>query len=141
VLPGVSITAAEVPRELLQLKEVPPLAVSVVLPPAQITCVPLMEAVGSVFTVTDAVSVSVQPLASVTVTVYEVVLPGVTITAADVPSELLQLNEVPPLAVSVVLPPAQITCVPLIKAVGSVFTVTEVASESVQPLASVTVTV
>ncbi len=64
-----------------------------------------------------------------------------TITAAELPRELLQLNEVPPLAVSVVLPPAQITCVPLIKAVGSVFTVTEVASESVQPLVSVTVTV
>ena len=64
-----TITAAEVPRELLQLNEVPPLAVSVVLLPAQITCVPLIEAVGSVFTVTDAVSVSVQPLASVTVTV------------------------------------------------------------------------
>ena len=69
MLPGVTITAAEVPRELLQLNEVPPLAVRVVLPPAQITCVPLMEAVGSVFTVTDAVSVSVQPLVSVTVTV------------------------------------------------------------------------
>jgi hypothetical protein len=126
---------------LLQLNEVPPLAVSVVLPPAQIVCVPLIEAVGSVFTVTDAVSVSVQPLASVTVTVYEVVLPGVTITAAEVPRELLQLKEVPPLAVSVVLPPAQITCVPLIEAVGSVFTVTDAVSVSVQPLASVTVTV
>ncbi len=69
MLPGETMTAAEVPSELLQLKELPPLAVSVVLPPAQITCVPLIEAVGSAFTVTDAVSESVQPLASVTVTV------------------------------------------------------------------------
>jgi hypothetical protein len=46
-----------------------PAAVSVVLAPLHIVVVPPMEAVGRLFTVTVEVSVSVQPLPSVTVTV------------------------------------------------------------------------
>ena len=46
-----------------------PEAVSVVLDPLQIVVTPLIEAVGRLFTVTVAVSVSVQLLPSVIVTV------------------------------------------------------------------------
>lgn len=46
-----------------------PEAVSVVLPPVQMVVVPPMAAVGRLFTVILAVSLSVQPLMSVTVTV------------------------------------------------------------------------
>jgi hypothetical protein len=47
----------------------PPLAVSVALVPLQIVLTPLIAATGRLFTVTVAVSVSVQLLPSVTVTV------------------------------------------------------------------------
>ena len=46
-----------------------PEAVKVVLVPLQIVVTPPIEATGRLFTVTVAVSVSVQPLVSVTVTV------------------------------------------------------------------------
>jgi hypothetical protein len=65
------------------------------------------------------------------------VLPGVTITAAELPRELLQLNEVPPLAVSVVLPPIHTAAVPLITAAtgaGSVI-VTFILSSSAKSFA------
>jgi hypothetical protein len=54
---------------LLQEYVNPPEAVSVVLTPAHIVVFPLIDAVGRLFTVTVAVSVSVQLLPSVTVTV------------------------------------------------------------------------
>jgi hypothetical protein len=61
----------------------PPLAVSVVLPPAQMVVVPDIPAIGNVFTVTVSVAVEVQPLAPVTVTVYVVVADGDTVIPAS----------------------------------------------------------
>jgi hypothetical protein len=103
---------------------------------------PLIAAVGGVvFKVTTAVSVSVQPFAAVTVTVY---VPAVVIEleAASV-EPLLHKYVPPPLAVKIVLVVVQSKAkTPLIAAVGSVvFNVTTAVSESVQPLAAVTVTV
>ena len=60
---------AAVVAPLLQLYVPPPVAVKVVLPPLQIVVVPVMVAVGALFTVTVLVEVAVQPFAPVTVTV------------------------------------------------------------------------
>ena len=49
--------------------EVPPVAVNTLLPPAQITCVPPIDATGNGFTVNTRVAVAEQPFAFVTVTV------------------------------------------------------------------------
>ena len=65
----------------------PPLAVNVVLAPVQKLKVPLIAAVGGVLMVTTLLSVSVQPLASVTVTVY---VPAVVTTFIAVFVVLLQ---------------------------------------------------
>ena len=62
----------------------PPLAVSVVLWPTQMTLVPEMLGVGKGFTVTVLVDEAVHPPAPVTVTVYVVVAPGLTVIAAVV---------------------------------------------------------
>ena len=118
----------------------PPLAVKLVLPPAHIVVVPAINAVGRAFTVTVELAVFVHPLPSVTVTVYAVVADGDTVIDAVV-SFVLHEYDVPPLAVSIVLPPAQISVVPVMAAVGKAFTVTVAELMFVQPLAEVTVTV
>ena len=116
-------------------------AVSKADSPIQVVVPPLMDATGSVFTVTVAVSLSVQPLPSVTVTVYVVVTEGDTVIPGALPRPPDHAYVPAPEAVSVVPELLQIVVVPLIIAVGSAFTVTVAVSLSVQPLPSVTVTV
>jgi hypothetical protein len=118
----------------------PPAAVNDVLPPLQITFVPVMLAVGNGFTVTACAAIAVQLLPFVTVTVYVVFTEGVTVMAAVV-APLLQAYVPPPTAVKVVLAPLQITDVPVMLAVGNGLTVTVLVAVEVQPLALVTVTV
>ena len=93
LLPSVTVTVyvvnafgdtvfAAVFIELLHAKLCPPLAVSVVLVLLQIAIVAgLIFATGKVFTVTFALAVAVQLLASVTVTVYGVFTKGETVIA------------------------------------------------------------
>lgn len=133
---------ALVPRLFDQAYVPAPEAVNVVLLPLHMEVVPPMAAVGRLFTVTVADSLSVQPLALVTVTVYVVLVVGETVMPALLP-RLFDHAYIPapaPEAVSVVLPPVQTEVVPLIDAVA-VATVTVAVSESVQPSAAVTVTV
>ena len=59
--------------------EVPPLAVSVTGVPAQVDAGPLMEAVGSGFTVMTVLAMFGQPIAFVTVTLYVVFTVGDTV--------------------------------------------------------------
>ena len=66
---GLTCTDELVPRLPDHKNVEAPEAVSVVLDPLQIVVTPLIEAVGRLFTVTVAVSVSVQLLPSVIVTV------------------------------------------------------------------------
>jgi hypothetical protein len=118
----------------------PPAAVNEVLPPIQITFVPVILAVGNGLTVTACAAVAVQLLPFVTVTVYVVFTEGVTVMAAVV-APLLQEYVPPPAAVKVVLAPLQITDVPVMLAVGNGLTVTVLVAVDVHPLALVTVTV
>src|SRR6185436_18527608 len=118
-------------------------AVSVTLLPAQNVVGPpaVIVALGSAFTVTVVgAEVALQPLASVTVTLYE----PLALTLMDcVVAPFDQRYELALEAVSVTLPPAQKVVGPpaVIVAVGSAFTVTVVGAEvALQPLASVTVT-
>lgn len=69
---------------VLQAWAVPGEAVSTVLPPAQILVVPdgVMVAVGNALTVTVTVCVKEHPLASVPVTLYVVVVTGLTVLLA-----------------------------------------------------------
>jgi hypothetical protein len=114
---------AAVVAPLLQAYVPPPVAVKVVLPPLQITDVPVMLAVGNALTATPLLAVDVQPLPLVTVTVYVAFAVGLTVMAAVV-APLLQEYVPPPVAVKVVLPPLQITDVPVMLAVGNGLTVT-----------------
>ena len=98
-----------------------------------------MAAVGSGFTVTVCDATAVQPLASVTVTLYAVVLAGDTVMLAVVAPVFHSYPE-PPLAVRVVFSPSQMMVSPVMAAFGSGFTVTIRLAASVQPLPSVTVT-
>jgi hypothetical protein len=79
-------------------------------------------------------------LASVTVTVYVVVVVGDTVMDA-VPAVVLHEYPVPPLAVSVLLPPTHIAAgAAVIDGAGSVLTVTVLDAVAEQALASVTTT-
>ena len=118
-----------------------PEAVRVVLVPLQTVVIPLMAARGSEFTVTVAVSLSVQPLLFVTVTVYVAVTSGDTLTTILLPSPPDQAYVLAPEAVRIALAPLHIDVAPLITAVGSVFTTTVAIPTSVQLLESVIVTV
>jgi hypothetical protein len=69
VVVGLTCTDELLPRLSDQANWDAPEAVSVVLDPLQIVVTPLITAVGRLFTVTVAVSVSVQLLPSVIVTV------------------------------------------------------------------------
>jgi len=82
----------------------------------------------------------VQPLASVTVTVYVVVALGLTVIEAVV-ADVLHRNDVPPDAVKVAEPPTQMESLEVILQTGAGLIVTMVEHELEQPSASVTVTV
>jgi hypothetical protein len=100
----------------------PPVAVKFVLPPLQITFVPVMVAIGKALTAIPLLAVAVQPLALVTVTVYVAFAVGLTVMAAVV-SPVFHKYVPPPAAVNVVLPPLQIIAVPVMLAVGLGLTV------------------
>jgi hypothetical protein len=127
---------------LLQRNDVPPVAVSVDEPPIQIDgFAGVMLQTGGGVTVTVTEHVLVHPLPFATVTVYVVVVVGLTVIEAVV-SEVFQRNVNPPDAVSVDEPPTQMEGfeeVMLHTGSGATFTVNE--HELVHPLASVTVTV
>src|SRR5258706_7708060 len=90
---------------------------------------------GSGFTVTVVEHELVQPLALVTVTVYVVVIVGLTVMDAVV-APVLQRNDVPPDAVNVDEPPTQIAgFAGVMLHDGNGFTVTVVEHELVQPMA------
>jgi len=127
---------------LLHRNDTPPDAVSVDEPPTQLDGLAgVILQVGPGVTVTIAEHELVQPLASVTVTVYVVVTVGFTVIAAVV-AALLHRNDTPPEAVSEVEPPTQIESFEtMMLHTGAGLTVTVVEHELVQPLASVTVTV
>jgi len=127
---------------VLQRNDVPPDAVSVDEPPTQIEASDTaMLHTGAGFTTTVAEHEVLQPLALVTVTVYEVVVFGLTVIAAVV-APVLQRNDVPPVAVSVDEPPTQIAGLELAMLhTGAGVTVTVNEHELVHPFASVTVTV
>lgn len=93
---------------VLQRKDTPPDAVSVDEPPTQMEeSEAVMLHTGAGFTTTVVEHELVQPLASVTVTVYVVVAIGVTVIVAVV-APVLQRNDTPPEAVMVFEPPGQI---------------------------------
>jgi hypothetical protein len=131
---------AAVVAPLLQAYVPPPTAVKVVLAPLQITDVPVILAVGKALTVTVLVAVAVHPFELVTVTVYVALAVGLTLIDAVV-SPVLHAYVPPPAAVNEVLPPLQITFVPVILAVGNGLTVIACAAVAVQLLPFVTVTV
>lgn len=118
----------------------PPAAVSVTLPPAQNVVAPLavIVAVGAGLTVTLTDAVPLQPVVeSVTVTVY---VPPLVTVIDRVFSFVDHTYDVPALAVSVALPPAQNDVGPLIVGVNApTFTLCEAVAE--QLFASVTCTV
>jgi hypothetical protein len=100
-----------------------------------------MAGIGAGLTVTDAVSVSVQPLLLVTVTVYVVVDTGETVIAELLPKPPDQRYVPMPEAVRVVLLPTHIPVTPLITATGEVQTPIWAEALLVQPFTPVTVTV
>ncbi len=99
-----------------------------------------IAAVGKGLTFTVLEAEAVHPLASVTVTEYDVVDEGETvIDTVDAP--VLHEYEVPPLAVKFALTPLQmLTVAGEIAAVGKGLTITVLEVEAVHPFASVTVT-
>ena len=102
---------------------------------------PVIEHAGSGFTVTVTEQELVHPFASVTVTVYVVVVTGLTVIEAVV-AALLQRNDVPPEAVSVTGLPGQTDGLEgNILHVGGGVTVIVTEHVLVHPLASATVTV
>lgn len=133
---GFAIVGSLKPVAGLQLYDVAPLAVSVVLLPAQIVVVPVTVTVGVVTTVTVAVAVEEQPVV-VPVTVYVVVADGVAVGFATVallnPVVGNQLYVVAPLAFSAVEVPEQIVPVPLAVTAGDGFTVTVTVVVPEQP--------
>jgi hypothetical protein len=126
---------------VLQRNVTPPAEVSVAKPPGQIVTGGQMTHVGLGVTVTVAEHELVHPLASVTVTVYVVVVVGFTVIDAVV-AALLHRNDVPPDAVSVDEPPTQKeeSDIAMLHT-GAGLIVTVVEHELVHPLASVIVTV
>ena len=118
MLPGVTTMLCVVPTTFVpSLHEyvypVPALALNVVDVPAQmVVALAVIVAVGAFTTFTVTASVFTQPFASVPVTVYVVVLDGVAVTIAVFvtfkPVDGLHEYVDAPLAVNVVLDPAQI---------------------------------
>ena len=127
---------------LVQANELPLDAVSVTLPPAQKVVGPdaVIVAVGAGVTLTTWLALAEQPPESVTVTL-KVPLAFTTIDCVMEPFD--HEYDVPGLAVSVTLPPAQNVVGPdaVMLAVGVVVTVTVVGAEvAEQPFESVTTT-
>jgi hypothetical protein len=118
---------------------IPPLAVNVVHSPAHIVSLPLIVMSGKGSTVIIFCAVPWQPLASVAVTLYVVVLAGVTVID-DVVAPLLQMYVTPPVAVNITLPPVHTVDGPDMLMVGNGCTVTVFCAVPWQPLASVAVT-
>jgi hypothetical protein len=116
----------------------PPLAVKTASAPEQIVG-EFTEITGSGFTVTVATAVPVQPVASVPVTVYEVVERGVTVIGL-VEDPFDHEYVFPPLAVKTASAPEQ-TVGELTEITGSGFTVTVVTAVPEHPAASVPVIV
>jgi hypothetical protein len=127
---------------LLQRNDVPPDAVSVAEPPMQNDeSETAMLQTGPGLTVTVVEHELVHPFASLTVTVYVVVVVGLTVIEAVV-AALLQRKDAPPDAVNVDEPLAQIEGLELVMLhTGNGLTVTVNEHELVHPFASVTVTV
>jgi hypothetical protein len=100
--------------------------------------VPAIAGVGAAAADTLLKLDAVQPLAAVAVTVN---VPAAPMVLAAVSIELLQLYDVPPPAVRVVVPAGQKVVVPVIVAVGAVSAVTATEVVAVQPTLFVTVTV
>jgi len=97
---------------VLQRNDTPPEAVSVLEPPGQMVMLPqVMLQVGAAFTLITSEQELVLLLASVTVTVYKVVTVGLTVMDAVV-APVLQRNDIPPEAVSVLESPGQIDMLP-----------------------------
>jgi len=97
--------------------------------------------VGKAFTVTLTVAVFVQPLTAVTVTVYAVVMGGITVLLAPVPNPWLQAYVLAPEAVNTLDSPSQImTGTATADTMGKACTVTVTVAVFVQPLAAVPVT-
>ena len=102
---------------------------------------PVMLQAGTGFTVTVTEHELVHPFASVTVTVYVVVTVGVT-TIEAVVADVLQRNEIPPVAVNVAGSPGQSGGTTQTMAhIGAGVTVIVVVHVPLHPLALVTVTV
>ena len=95
---------------------------------------------GSAFTDIIRLAVLIHPLTSVPVTTYVLVTIGTKGTVSII--LLFQTYVDAPAPVSVTLPPAQITADELVAVtIGRAFTVTIVIAVSIQPLASVPVTI
>jgi len=119
---------------VLHKKDIPPEAVNAAEPPMQITGLgQVMLQDGNGLTVTVLEQELVHPCAFVTVTVYVVVAPGLTVMDAVV-APVLQRNDTPPDAVSVDEPPTQIDgFAGAMLHAGNGFTVTVVEQELVHP--------
>jgi hypothetical protein len=100
---------------------------------------PVMTTAGSGLTVTVAFALATQLSPFVTVTLYVVVAVGLTVMLGVV-APLLQMYEVPPLAVNVVLSPTQISLSPVMTTAGSGLTVTVALALATQLSPFVTVT-
>jgi hypothetical protein len=123
----------------LHTYELPPEAVSVVLPPVHIELAPVIPALiaGLTVTVTLALSLHVPLL---TKTEYVVVVAGLTLMEAFVEA-LLQVYALPPEAVKTVEFPGQTVSLPVIDAVKEAPTVTITLAVSVHPAALVPIIV
>jgi hypothetical protein len=141
--PAVETVIEAVSAPVLQRYDEPSLAVKTTLPPEQnvVDVAAVIVAVGNALTVTVTSSVSIQPLASVPVTVYVVVEEGVK--ATPFVTLLFQAYESAPEPESVTAVPAQTVWLAPASAVGKALTVTTVAelAADTQPLASVAITV
>lgn len=128
---------------MLQRNDIPPAAVMVAEAPGQMLGTGhVMTHIGAGFTVTVFEHELVQPLASVTVTVYVVVTAGLTVIDAVV-APVLQRKDTPPDAVSVTEPPTHMDGLAgVITHTGGGLTIMVTEHDEVQPLSeSVTVTV
>ena len=128
--------------EVLHRNDVPPDAVSVDEPPTQMDGgAGVILQVGGGVTITVTEHELVHPFTSLTVTVYVVVVAGLTVIEAVV-ADVLHRNDAPPEAVNVDEPPAQMEeSETAMLHVGPGLTVTVNEHELVHPFASVTVTV
>jgi hypothetical protein len=145
VVKFVTLIDAEV-AELLHAYVPPPDAVKVVLPPGQIELLPVILAL-AVFTVTTLFAV-LEQLFTDAVTVYVVVVDGVTFIEAVVPKLFDHKNVAVPTgdvtcAVNVTLVPGHTVIGPAgeIATTGSELTVTLLTAVAVHPFVPVTVTV